>query len=298
MKDTKTILLALLSLGLVATWVYHLYDKTKYSAVKPAAEREKTGLPSIKSLQDSLQQVYTSTVSRLGAQLDSAKNTAGLLQGELAAKLNEINLLRTEIADLLRKHNAKQEDMALAGRKTTKLQQLVAGLPKKDNNTAEETKSPAPLTNVATNTESKPVIEPVEKNITTPLFTATDLKFIPVKITDDKEEETNEAENTNKLLISFAVKNNTADFNNAEVFAIITQPDGKVMQTDVWESASINTHDFGKKMYTRKMRFEYQKGETKLLQLTLKPEDYEKGNYRLQVFHNGYLIGETFKRLN
>jgi hypothetical protein len=46
------------------------------------------------------------------------------------------------------------------------------------------------------------------------------------------------------------------------------------------------------------VKFEYQKGELKHLQLTLTPEDYEKGNYRLQVFHNGYLIGETVKRLN
>ncbi|HWR33310.1 MAG TPA: hypothetical protein VN451_07290, partial [Chitinophagaceae bacterium] len=84
----------------------------------------------------------------------------------------------------------------------------------------------------------------------------------------------------------------------AEVYAVITQPDGNVMQTDVWETSSIITHDFGKKRFTRKLRFEYQRGEIKRLELTLKPEDYEKGNYKLQVFHNGYLIGETMKKLN
>ena len=92
--------------------------------------------------------------------------------------------------------------------------------------------------------------------------------------------------------------NTVTGFSNAEVFAVITQPDGKVIQPDVWEAASINTHDFGKKRYTRKMKFEYQKGETKQLELTLKPEDYERGNYKLQVFHNGYLIGETVRKLN
>lgn len=290
MKDTKTILLGLLSLGLVATWVYHLYDKTKYTTAKPATPVSS----SVKNQQDSLQQIYTSTVNRLGAQLDSAKNTAGLLQGELAAKLNEINLLKTEIADLLRKNNAKQEDMALAGRKTTKLQQLVADLPQKNNTAKTEIKEQAPV--VAESTQ--PAAAAAEKTTEPALFTASDLKVIPIRINGEAEEETNEAENAGKLLISFAVKNNATGFNNAEVFAIITQPDGKVMQTDVWETASINTHDFGKKVYTRKMRFEYQKGETKQLQLTLKPEDYEKGNYRLQVFHNGYLIGETVRRLN
>lgn len=296
MRDTRTILLALLSVGLVATWVYHLYDKTKYTANKTATVT-KDPTPSIKDLQDSLQQVYSSTVNNLGAQLDSARNTAGLLQGELIVKLDEINRLKTEIADLLKNNNAKKEDIDLAGRKTTKFQQLVADLPKKNTTVTEEIKQPVSAVTSNNEAEIKTIVPPAEKN-TAPVFTASDLRFIPIKITDDKEEETSEADNTSKLVISFAVKNNMADFNNAEVFAIITQPDGKVMQTDLWESASISTHDYGKKTYTRKVKFEYQKGETKQLQLTLKPEDYEKGSYRLQVFHNGYLIGETTRRLN
>jgi hypothetical protein len=70
------------------------------------------------------------------------------------------------------------------------------------------------------------------------------------------------------------------------------------MQTDVWDAASISTHDYGKKAYTRKMRFEYLKGETKQLQAIIRPEDYERGNYTLQVFHNGYLVGQAVKILN
>lgn len=297
MKDTKTILLALLSVGLIATWVYHIYDKTKYTEANPAIEN-KDPSAAIKIIQDSLQEVYSSTLNKLGTQLDSAKNTAGLLQGELTERLNEINLLRTEIADILRRKNAKKEDLDLAGKKTTQFQQLVAGLPAKDNPAEEKNES---FLQAAENNTPRLVTETnklSDKNATPLLFTASDLKFIPLKVIDEKEEETNDAENTSKLVISFAVKNNSTGFDNAEVFAIITQPDGKVMQTDVWETASINTREYGKKRYTRKMKFEYQKGEIKHLQLTLKPEDYEKGNYRLQVFHNGYLIGETTKTLN
>ncbi|MBI5858747.1 MAG: hypothetical protein HZB42_14035 [Sphingobacteriales bacterium] len=294
MKDTKTILLALLSIGLVATWVYHIYDKTKYSGSKANTEKQEQN--AVKKIQDSLQQVYNTTLYTLGVQLDSAKNTAGLLQGELTVRLDEINQLRTEIAGLLKKSYSRKEDLDLAGRKTSELQQLVAGLPGKTKTGAEEKKTTSQLhpdTQFSSpggdNTKDNPVS----------LFTASDLKFTPLTVSDDeKETETNDAEKTNKLSISFTVKNNSTGFNNAEVFAIITEPDGKVMQPDVWEAATINTHDFGKKPYTRKMRFEYQKGELKRLQLTLSPEDYEKGNYRLQVFHNGYLIGETIKTLN
>ena len=292
MKDTRTILLGLLSLGLVATWVYHLYDKSQYSRATTITGIKDTEL-SIKNLQDSLQQVYNT----LSVQLDSAKNTAGMLQGELIAKLDEINLLKTEIADLLKKTNAKKEDIDLAGRKTTKFQQLVSDLPKNNSITA-ETKESIAVTNENVNSINRTETKSTSKSTGTPVFTASELKFTPIQITDDKEEETNQTENISKLVISFAVRNSLADLNNAEVFAVITQPDGKVMQTDLWETASINTHDFGKKTYTRKVKFEYQKGELKHLQLTLTPEDYEKGNYRLQVFHNGSLIGETVKILN
>ena len=298
MKDTRSILLVLLSVGIVATWVYHLYDKTQYSKLKKELTAKEPA-DMTRGIQDSLQKVYSLAVDRLGTQLDSAKNSAGLLQGELTARMDEINLLRTEIADLLRKSMVKKEDLDLAGKKTTRFQQLVARLPEKNNGIAEEKKQPPPLPGEIKIPEDRQEINPSTENITNnSIFTASDLHFTPVALKNEQEEETNEAQNADKLIISFAVKNTNTGYNNAEVFAVITQPDGKVLQTDVWDAATINTHDYGKKKYTRKLKFEYLKGETKHLQLTLKPEDYEKGNYRLQVFHNGYLIGEAVKTLN
>jgi uncharacterized protein YoxC len=308
MKDTKTVLLAMLSVGLVGTWVYYIYDKSvrnnhkaEVITVDPAA--------AVQSIQDSLQKVYSFTVDKLGAQLDSVKNTAGQLQGELNARLQEINNLKTEIAALLKKTGARKEDIELAGRKTTQLQQLVAGLGMETKDMADDKKQVAPIPTDQNNTPAKK-LQPdnqvarqennssSEKISRSSLFTVSELKFTPIALKDDKEVETNQAESANKLIISFVVQNNATSYANAEVFAIITQPDGKVMQTDAWDASSIPTHDYGKKPYTRKMKFEYQKGETKQLQATIRPEDYERGNYTLQVFHNGYLVGQSVKILN
>ena len=60
----------------------------------------------------------------------------------------------------------------------------------------------------------------------------------------------------------------------------------------------MDTNDGGKIGYTRMVKFDYQKGETKHLLFTINPDDYQKGNYSLQVYHNGYKIGETTKALN
>jgi hypothetical protein len=80
---------------------------------------------------------------------------------------------------------------------------------------------------------------------------------------------------------------------------VITQPDGQLLTSDAWESSSsIDTRNEGKKRYTRKVKFEYQKGETKRLVFSLNAEDYQKGTYNLQVYHNGYMIGQANKVLN
>jgi hypothetical protein len=298
----------MLTVGLVGTWVYYFYDKSRQSGPKTEVVTSNPA-PSLQHIQDSLQKVYSLTVDRLGAQLDSVKNTAGQLMGQLNARLEEINNLKTEIAALLRKNGAKKEDIELAGRKTTQLQKLVAGLNKENIEAKNDKRIESPLPGDLNNTLVKKqqpdnqlaqqeTNSSPEKTPGSTLFTVSEIKFTPVAIKDDREVETNQAESANKLIISFVVQNNATSYANAEVFAIITQPDGKVVQTDVWDAASIPTHDYGKKPYTRKMKFEYQKGETKQLQATISPGDYEKGNYTLQVFHNGYLVGQAVKILN
>jgi hypothetical protein len=308
MKDTKTVLLAMLSVGLVGTWVYYFYDKSEHNGDKKEVVTVDPAI-AVQSIQDSLQKVYSITVDKLATQLDSVKNTAGQLQGELNARLQEINNLKTEIANLLKKTGARKEDIELAGRKTTQLQQLVAGLGMDSRDMADNNKQSTPLPAEQNNLPAKKLQtdnqsnkqennSPAEKTSNSSLFTVSEIKFTPIAVKDDREVETNQAESANKLIISFVVQNNATSFANAEVFAIITQPDGKVMQTDAWDAASVATHDYGKKPYTRKMRFEYLKGETKQLQATIRPEDYERGNYTLQVFHNGYLVGQAVKILN
>jgi hypothetical protein len=298
MKDTKTVLLVMLSVVLLGTWVYFLYDKS----VRNDPKKEVVTVDpssSVQRIRDSLQKVYSNTVDRLAAQLDSVTNTSGQLMSELNARVVEINNLKSEIAVLLKKNGANKEDIELAGRKTTELQQLVAGLSKDKKSIVEDKKQSALLPGDLNNPPPKDENNSSpEKTNRTSLFTVSEIKFTPIAIKDDREVETSQAENANKLIISFVVQNNSTSYANAEVFAIITQPDGKVMQPDAWDAASIPTHDYGKKLYTRKMKFEYQKGETKQLQATLRPEDYEKGNYTLQVFHNGYLVGQAVKILN
>lgn len=297
----------MLSLGLVGTWIYHLYDKTQYSQRRTEVYI-KDSIAVAQGVQDSLQKIYSYTINSLDAKLDSTKSSAGMLQGELQAKLAEIYRLRTEIATILKKNNIKKEDLDLARRKTSELQQLVAELESK-NSTIEEEKKQIAATldkvniqvrglegNVQQLDQQNKVL--TEKITHASAFVASGLKFSPVTVKNDKEQETNQAKKASKFVVSFAVQNNISDYEIADVYVVITQPNGRVLQNeDVWETTT--TLQNGNRIsYTRKVRFEYHKGESKDLVFSLNAEEYIKGTYTMQVYHNGYMIGQVMKTLS
>ncbi|MBK6935908.1 MAG: hypothetical protein IPH18_02735 [Chitinophagaceae bacterium] len=130
-------MLTLLSVALVGTWVYHLYDKAVYTSQRKEIFI-KDSLAVAQDVQDSLHRIYSLTIHSLDAKLDSSKNTEGLLKGELSEKLREIYRLRGEIAAILKKTDAKKEDLDLARRKTAELQNLVLDLQSKNSSIEEE----------------------------------------------------------------------------------------------------------------------------------------------------------------
>ncbi len=292
---------------MVGTWVYHLYDKTQYSRQKKEVYiKDSTAVA--QDVQDSLQKMYSLTIHDLGARLDSGKNTEGKLKNELSTKLAEIYKLRSDVAAILRKNNIKKEDLDLARKKIIELQQLVAELQNRNNSIEEEKKQIAGMLDNVNNQvkdlessnrqlgqENKVLTEKVSMAST---FFASELKFSPITVKNDREEETSQVKKTTKLVISFAVQNNIAGYDKAEVYIVITQPDGSILTNDVWESSSsLATHNEGIKRYTRIIRFDYQKGETKRLIFSLNADEYQKGTYNLQLYHNGYMIGQTSKTL-
>jgi chromosome segregation ATPase len=306
-KDIRSSLLVMLTVGLVGTWAYHLFDKTRYSKQRKEVFI-KDSIAVAQGVQDSLQKIYSLTINDLDAKLDSSKNTQGLLKGELQAKLTEIYRLRSEIAGILKKNNVKKEDLDLARRKAIELQMLVHDL-QNQNTTIEEEKQQITAmldkvnvqvksletTNQQLDQQNKVLTEKVNQ---ASAFFVSEVKLSPVTVKKDKEQETNSAEKTSKLVISFAVQNNIADYDNTEVYVVITQPDGKLLNDDVWESAStIDTKNEGRKRYTRKIKFEYQKGERKNLNFSINADEYQKGTYLLQLYHNGYMIGQSSKAL-
>jgi len=129
-------------------------------------------------------------------------------------------------------------------------------------------------------------------------FFATDLRLSAVTVkTGNREVEAKSANKANKFVLSFAVINNVAPDSYHDLYVAIMGPDGKVLQHNLWDAGTITTKSLGQQNFTLKLRIEYNKGEKKKIIYSLDPPGFQEGTYRMQVFHNGFLIGETLKTL-
>lgn len=307
MKDNKSLLLALLAAGLIVTWVYHIYDKSQYSNLTKEVF-VKDSIAVAEAVTDSLRKYYSRTLDQLSlekTQIDSSNNS---LKSELRVKITEINKLRGEIGTILKRKDLTKADLAAAKTMIDDLQQRIDDLKTENTSlTDEKTK----LTNVLAqlngemntvqenlqrvSTENKELIKKIND---ASVFIASEVKFAAVAVKDQKETETTQLKKADKFVTSFTVQNNILDMDNAEVVVVITDPTGKTLNTEVWDTGNFETKTDGKKIYTRKVKFEYNKGEAKHLIFSLEPNNFEKGIYKLSLYHNGVRIGETSWKLS
>lgn len=307
MKDTKSLLLGLLSIGLISTWVYHLYDKSQYNKMR-TEDFSKDSTAIANGVRDSLQRNYTASLHELDSRLDSSVIGADSLKIQLDSKLKEVLQLRNEINSILKKRDASGQDILMARSKIQELQSLVDDL-KNQKLTIEEEKQNLNEKMNSLNSDITGLQENMKKLTAenkklndklslSSLFVASDIQLTPVTLKKEKEQETLHARNVNKLVVSFTVQNNSTQFDNAEIFIVIMQPNDSVLvNEDVWASSTTEMFDGKKILFTREIKFEYEKGETKNLTFSLTAPEYFKGTYTLKIYHAGHLIGQTMKTL-
>ena len=306
MKDSRNLMLGLLSAGLVVTWTYHLIDKTGYISHR----REvfiKDSAAIAQAVSDSLQRIYTSTISSLDISLDSLKSNTGNLQGELSNKLGEINRLKTEIGNILHRNDLSKQDLSKARVLTAEMKTKIEELQNQNRSVEEEKKQlnsefnalntqvvALTQTNTRLDNENKTLNEKLEDAGT---FIASEVRLSAVQTKANKEVEAIQAKKAEKFVISFLLQNNVNSYENSEIFVVLTDPNNQVLEFSAWDTGLFDTNE-GRKKYSRKVRFAYNKGDAHEIIFSLNAPAYVKGNYILQVYHNGRMIGKTTKVLS
>ena len=110
-----------------------------------------------------------------------------------------------------------------------------------------------------------------------------------------KEKSTTKAKNVDKLVVSFDVENRIAKSGAADMYLIVTAPDGKVIAEQ--GSSTLNTREDGDKAFTAKVPVEYVQGKRQNIQFPIHQSGFLTGNYKIEIYHNGFKIGEGVRSL-
>jgi len=299
-NNTKNIVIGVLAVALLGTWGYFL--KTKNESDNTIKEKT-VAVNQAMTARDSAQQLYSLTLQRL----DNMTGENNSLKNEVADKNSNINKLKNEISSLLSKNNATKADLQRAKALIAQLNQTIANLEVENarltgenqvlaaNNTQLTQEKQVLQTNLQTATAEKDELAQTVDVAST--FSASNIEITPInERRGGKEKTTTTAKKVDKLVVSFDVENRVARSGPADIYVIVTGPDGKVI-TDPAGASTLSTRKDGDKPYTYKTTIQYEQGTRKSVQVPLRQDHFQTGDYKIEIYQNGFKIAEGVRSL-
>lgn len=300
-NTNKNILIGILATAVLGSWAYFLYDKNKTGGeLKSTKEKVTTST----SQRDSVESLYNDALSRL----DSLTGNNNNMQGQLSERQSEIQKLRNEISSILRKKNATQAELDRARSLISTLNEKIGSLEAEvtrlsgenqvlaSTNTQLTSEKQVLETNLQTkSSENQALSETVDVAST---FSASNISITPINEKNKgKEKETTTAKRVDKLIIGFDIENRIAQSGLTDLYVMVTAPDGQVISDATMGSGTLTTRMDGDKAYTSKVPIEYETGTRKPVKVPLRMNDFQRGDYKIEVYHNGFKIGEGVRTL-
>jgi predicted nuclease with TOPRIM domain len=300
-NNTKNILIGVLAAGLLGTWGYFLYDKNQSDEkIQVTQAQANTSM----SARDSVQLLYNDALTRL----DSLTGNNNNLQGQLGERQSEITKMKNEINSILRKRNATQAELnrakSLIAELNSKIENLeveVARLTGENQqlastNTHLTAEKQVLETNLQTTTAEKDELASTVDVAST--FSASNIAIKPVnEKKNGKEKETTTAKRVDKLVVSFDVENRVARSGPADLYVVVTGPNGQVVSDPSMGSGTLTTRTDGDRQFTYKSTLNYEQGTRKSVQIPLRQNDFQTGNYKIEIYQNGFKIAEGIRSL-
>lgn len=301
-KDNRAIIYGLLTLLLLGSWGYIIWDKTKHSETVAAKDMQISNLDSSKN---QLQTEYNAALTRLDEMTGKNAKLDSLLKRD-QAQISEKN---RRIKELLTKKNATEAELRearqLIGELNGRIDGYVMEIEKlkgenlqltQDKQTLTTEKEQLTTEKVAL-TETKNKLE--EKVDVASTLNASNINIVAInEKRGGREKETDVAKRVDKLKVSFDVYNRIAEPGEKDVYVIITGPDGNVISNESLGSGKFTTREEGEKVFTQKNTVVFATAQKVTVDVSWKPNSkFTTGNYKIEVYNNGFKIGETTKSL-
>ncbi len=301
-KNDNKKFIYLLLIALIGSWVYFIIDKNK-------VKEERTVFIERIS-KDSLDQaVLKSQFDLLTVKADSITTNNQQLQGALVEKNNDIQKLKSSISAILSKKKVSDAELKEAKKQLAELQskiealyaqvetlkaenqQLTVSNDQLTNDKKQLTEEKGALeTNLNKTKEEKAKVEDIASTLH-----ASGINISAINLRGSKEKETSTAKKADYLRVSFNIdENRITPSGSKPLMVCIYYPDGTLSQS----SGSFTDREGNTKQYTNKVDVNYETGKVTPVSFNWKPGNkFPIGDYKIEVYNNGFKIGEAIKSL-
>ncbi len=301
-KSYKNVIIGVLAVALVAIGGYAIVDKNKTVEV---IHQQETTIAKVSDEKSDIQKSFDGSLARL----DSMGSINTKLEAKLKDNTSQIAKTKNEIRSILNKKNATASELAKAKNliadlngKITNMEQDIARLTQENQSlsndkvalTADKEKLTTDLT---TTTTAKVELE--KKVDVASTLNASDIAITAINVKKNgKEKVTTTAKRVNKLIISFNVNNRIIQTGSTDVYVCVIGPDGKPISTEKLGSGTFTTREEGDKAFTAKVPVDLETAKNKNVEFAFVPgQTFQKGNYTIQIYQNGFKIGEGTREL-
>jgi hypothetical protein len=290
---TKNYMIILLLAALAATWIYMLWDKSKN---QDKIETQATQIQALDADKASLQEEFDLAVLRL----DSLTNNNAYLADKVTEQQRDLEAQKAAIKKILNEKNITKTSLDQARALVSELNNKIGSLEnqiamlKQENmeltqaNTVLQGEKEGLEQDLSKSTAKNAALS--EKVDIGSTFSASSIQISSIDVKPSgKEKATTTAKRVDKLLVRFDIENRIAPSGPADMYLIVTDPSGKVITE---EGMMFATREEGKRAYTALIPVNYEKGTRQNVEFPVRTGQYNKGTYRLEIFHNGLKIGE------
>lgn len=306
-SNTKNIITGVLVAALLCTWGYIIYDKNK---TKKSIETKDTLLATILSEKDVLRKELDDATMRYDMIKTSSANMEHSKDSVITRKDREIAEKRTKINQILAKANATKEELAeaksLIASLNTDIVTYRTTIEKLEGEKLVLIEEKAMVTRerdvIRKNFDSATTVIKQKEDVIDVASTLNASNFSIIGIDEKnggKEITTSTAKRVDKFRISFDLdENRISPSGEKEIYVSITDPAGLPVKSDFLGSGIFNTRNGVEKPFTQKMNINYTQGQRQTLSIDWKNDGkYATGDYKIEVFHNGFKIGQSVKSL-
>jgi len=300
-SNSKNLIIGILVAGLLILGGFLIYDHNKTGAT---LQSDQTEIAKVMTEKSDIQTSFDASLARL----DSMKTVNADVEGKLTASNEEITKMKSEIRSILHKKNATAGELKRARNLITELNGKISNL---ETQVAQLTQENDSLRqNVATLTSDKATLsrnldstnvikQSLEKKVDiASTLNASNISITPLKVKNNgKTKVKTVAKRVDKLLVSFDVKNRIIESGMTDLYVVVIGPDGQPV-TPNGSTSTFTTREEGEKVFTAKLPVTLETSKAKNVEFAFAPgTHFQQGNYKIQIYQNGFLIGEKTREL-